>query len=260
MDPRIFASKVYLVTGGNAGIGLAITKQLLEGQAYVYVLDLPKNQSAELKAIANDRLHYVSGDVRDRIACRELVASIVTTNARLDGLVNNAGICPLEGPLPDDVLFDEIIDVNLKGTWNVGVAALHQMKTQSWGGSIVNIGSTSSLVGVARLPGYTASKHAVLGLTRAWAQDFAGNNIRVNCVGPGGTDTAMARGPLQTVMGPRFGVDKTDDELLALVAKSIPIGRIARPEEIANIVCFLLSDLASYVTGQAVHASGGTLP
>ncbi|KAL4939236.1 hypothetical protein BDV06DRAFT_225207 [Aspergillus oleicola] len=260
MDLTAFSNKVYLVTGGNSGIGLAITKQLLDNQAYVYVLDLPRNPSPELKAITNDRTHYVSGDVRDRAASRQLVSTIVATHARLDGLVNNAGICPLEGKLPDDSLFDNIIDINVKGTWNLGVPALHQMQTQSWGGSIVNIGSTSSLVGVARLPGYTASKHAVLGLTRAWAQDFAGNNIRVNCVAPGGTDTQMARSPLQTVMGPRFGVDKTDDELLALVAKSIPMGRIAGPEEIANIVCFLLSDLASYITGQAIHASGGTLP
>jgi NAD(P)-dependent dehydrogenase (short-subunit alcohol dehydrogenase family) len=120
------------------------------------------------------------------------VSTIVTKHARLDGLVKNAGICPLEAPLPDNSLFDDIIDINLKGTWNSGLPALHQMKTQSWGASIVNIGSTSSLVGVARLPGYTASKHAVLSLTRAWAQVFVGNNIRVNCVAPGGVQVLQS--------------------------------------------------------------------
>ncbi|OGE54877.1 hypothetical protein PENARI_c005G02786 [Penicillium arizonense] len=260
MDPSLFSSKVYLVTGGNRGIGFAITSQLLDYDAFVYVVDIGQEPSPALQAIANERLYYHSGDVRDRIECQALLQKIVGTHSRLDGLVNNAAICPLEGASPDDSMFDEVIDVNLNGVWNYGTAAIHQMKTQSSGGSIVNIGSTSSLVGVGRLPAYTASKHAVLGLTRSWAIEFAGQGIRVNCVAPGGTDTAMARTPLRTVMGPRFGMEKSEDELLEMVAKSIPVGRIGKPEEIANTVCFLLSELASYVTGQIVHTAGGVQP
>jgi NAD(P)-dependent dehydrogenase (short-subunit alcohol dehydrogenase family) len=185
MDPSLFASKVYLVTGGNEGIGLSITKKLLSYGAFVYVIDISKTPSAAFQAIANENVHYQSGDVRNVESCQDLIQKIIATHSRLDGLVNNAAICPLEGPLPEDSLFDEVIDVNLKGVWNYGTAALKQMKTQSSGGSIVNIGSTSSLVGVGTLPAYTASKHAVLGLTRAWAVEFAGKSIRVNCVAPG---------------------------------------------------------------------------
>ena len=187
MESLFFQSKVYAVTGGATGIGLAITSQLLKNGAYVFALDVHVEESKELAALdetQRQRLLYVQNDVRDRKICHETIAMIVAKHGRLDGLVNNAGVCPLEGEMPEAHMYDEVFDVNVRGVWNMGAEALVQMKRQGHG-SIVNIGSTSSLVGVARIPLYTASKHAVLGLTRTWALDFAKYGVRVNCVGPG---------------------------------------------------------------------------
>jgi NAD(P)-dependent dehydrogenase (short-subunit alcohol dehydrogenase family) len=275
MDPKLFAGKVYLVTGGNKGIGLAVSEQLLGYGAIVYVTDVQPEASPELLAAGNQNLHYVQSDVRHRVSCQSLVSQIAANHSHLDGLVNNAGICPLEGERPPDAMFDEVVDVNLTGVWNVGIAALAQMQKQG-SGSLVNVGSVSSLVGVPRLPAYTATKHAVLGLTRTWALDYAKYGIRVNCIAPGeclvpchddelavltsqsgATDTDMSRSPLKTVMGPRFGLDKTEDELLEMVAQSLPLKRIGKPAEIATAINFFLSDLASFITGQILAVSGG---
>lgn len=184
MNPSLFAGNVYLVTGGSRGIGFAVVQQLLGYGGIVYAADVQPEASAELASIASIHLHYVQTDVRNREACRSLVETIAKSHSRLDGVVNNAGICPLEGEAPPDAMFDDIVDVNLTGVWNIGAAALAQMKKQG-SGSLVNLGSVSSLVGVARLPAYTATKHAVLGLTRTWAVDFAKYGVRVNCIAPG---------------------------------------------------------------------------
>ncbi|KAE8331436.1 hypothetical protein BDV39DRAFT_189835 [Aspergillus sergii] len=256
MDAKLFVDKVYLVTGGNRGIGFAVSKQLLGYGAILYVTDLQPEASPELAALINERLHYVQHDVRDKESAEALVERILTKYSRLDGLVNNAGICPLEGELPPESMFDEIVDVNLKGVWNFGTAALPRMQMQGFG-SIVNIGSISSIIGVPRLPAYTATKHAVAGMTKAWAMDFAKYGVRVNCIAAGATDTDMSRSPLKTVMGPRFGMDKTDEELLEMVAQSLPLRRIGTADEIATSVNFFLSDLASFITGQVLAVSGG---
>ncbi|KAF9886576.1 hypothetical protein FE257_011348 [Aspergillus nanangensis] len=253
MEPNLFSDKVYLVTGGHRGIGLAVAGQLLGYGGHVYVQDLPANPSAELTEIANNRLYYHQVDVRDRAACRALVVAIIEKHGRLDGVVNNAAICPLEGEMPSDSTFDEVVDINFRGVWNVGTAALAQMQKQG-SGSIVNIGSLSSIAGVARLPGYSATKHAILGLTRTWALDFAQYGVRVNCIAPGPTDTQQVRSPLKTVMGPKLGLDKTEDEMLEMVAQSIPLKRIGDPSEVATAINFFLSDLASFITGQILCA------
>jgi NAD(P)-dependent dehydrogenase (short-subunit alcohol dehydrogenase family) len=184
MDPRLFSSKVYVVTGGANGIGLATTKQLLRYGAYVYILDINEGQSNELVTIYHDHVTYIYNDVRDRKNCHEVVQSIIARHGCIDGLVNNAAVCLLEGELPSDELFASVVDINIRGVWNMGVEVLEHMKKQGRG-NVVNIGSVSSLCGVARIPVYTMSKHAVLGLTRTWALDFAKYGIRVNCVAPG---------------------------------------------------------------------------
>ncbi|EXJ90158.1 hypothetical protein A1O3_03227 [Capronia epimyces CBS 606.96] len=257
MEASLFESKVYVVTGGAAGIGLATVVQLVQHGANVHALDVVVDEPEALTALARGgRLTYHQVDVRSRDRCHEIFEGIVRKHGQVDGVVNAAGICPLEGELPGDDLYESCYDVNVRGTWIVGTEGLAQMKKQG-SGSVVNIGSTSSLVGVARLPLYTSTKHAVLGLTRSWALDFAKYGVRVNMVAPGPTDTAMSRSPLQTVMGPKFGGNKTDDELLDIIAKGIPLGRLGKPDDIANAVLFLLSGLSSFITGQILPVSGG---
>jgi NAD(P)-dependent dehydrogenase (short-subunit alcohol dehydrogenase family) len=180
-----FASKVYIVTGGAAGIGLAIVKALLDHGAIVYTCDIHDKISTNLAALPQQQqLTYARCDVRERSDCQSFVRTLVDKHKRIDGLVNNAGICPLEGELPGDDLYDAAFDVNVRGVWNFGTETLAQMK-KTGGGSVINIGSISCLQGVRRLPLYVATKHAVLGLTRTWALDFAQYKIRVNCVAPG---------------------------------------------------------------------------
>lgn len=191
-----FDSKVYLVTGGNAGIGLAITSLLQEYGAYVYVMDIIQEPSTEFAALPRERITYLQGDVKDRKRSHEIVELITKRHKRLDGLVNNAALCLQEGEIPDDDLYDPLFDVNIRGAWNLGTEALAQMKPQG-DGSIVNIGSLASLAGERRLPIYTATKHALAGFTKTWALDYAKYGIRVNMVAPGNDNLST---PLNSVM------------------------------------------------------------
>jgi NAD(P)-dependent dehydrogenase (short-subunit alcohol dehydrogenase family) len=179
-----FTSKVYLVTGAASGIGLAITSLLLEYGAYVYAIDLSEKQSPGLAELPQSRLTYLQGDVKDRRRSKEIVTSIVQQHNQLDGLVNCAAVCLEEGELPGDELYDPTFDVNVRGAWNYASEALTQMKIQGRG-SVVNIGSLASLAAEARLPIYTATKHALTDFTKTWARDFAKYGVRVNMVAPG---------------------------------------------------------------------------
>jgi NAD(P)-dependent dehydrogenase (short-subunit alcohol dehydrogenase family) len=188
MDSSLFRSKVYVVTGAAAGIGLAIASQLVQHGAQVHALDVVATEPEGLRELAGRQaqssLTYHRVDVRSRAQCHDIFEGIVNRHGRVDGVVNCAGTCPLEGELPGDDLYESCYDVNVRGTWIVGTEGLARMKEQGFG-AVVNIGSTSSLVGVARLPLYTSTKHAVLGLTRSWALDFAKYGVRVNMVAPG---------------------------------------------------------------------------
>ena len=181
---KFFNAKVYVVTGGASGIGLAVTTLLLEYGAYVCAVDLHATISKGLETLPRERLTYVQGNVKDRKQSHEIITSITKKHNRLDGLVNCAGICPLEGEMPSDEIYDDVFDTNVRGTWNFSTEALAWMKAQG-SGSIVNLGSVSSNKGVGRLPCYTAGKHALAGFTRTWALDFAKYGIRVNMVSPG---------------------------------------------------------------------------
>ncbi|KAI1613512.1 putative short chain alcohol dehydrogenase [Exophiala viscosa] len=260
-DSLSFAERNIAITGGGSGIGLAIVKTLLLLGANVYVVDLMETPPKEIAD--QERLHFTGKcDITKREACRKFLDTIP---GRLDGLVSCAGVCPWEGKLPSDDLYRLNMEVNVTGVWNMGTEAIRRMSeqqdleapgavpgaTRSVGqGSIVNIGSGASLRGLQGLAAYTASKHAVLGLTRSWAKDFP--RLRVNAVGPGVTDTPLARGAMGGTPEDRSAVKLTQ----ALI-ESIPKGRMAYPSDIADSVVFLLSDWSSFITGQILPVNGG---
>lgn len=239
-----------------------MTKALARKGATVYVADIARQAPPELHGETN--VHFVGDvDVSNRAACNAFIEAIP---GRLDGLVNGAGICPPEGQLAPDALYQRVFAVNVTGTWNMGTEAIARMSQQTPkvtegllpgskrdlpAGSIVNISSVGGVrVAAGGLSVYCASKHAVVGLTRGWAQDW--HSLRVNSVAPGVTDTPLVTGA---------HLDNADRERLAKLAEhltqQIPLGRIAYPTDIADAVLFLLSDASSYMTGQVLVVSGG---
>ncbi|KIW82109.1 hypothetical protein Z517_05136 [Fonsecaea pedrosoi CBS 271.37] len=248
-----FTGKNIVVTGSASGIGLAITLTLAQRGAVVWTVDLSPSPLDELKPwIEKGQVHFQGGiDVGDRETCRTYMAKVVSTAGRIDGLVNNAGIGLAEGPIASDEAYDRMIHVNIGGVWNYGTAALRAMQEQEpqgeFGsrGNIVNIASGAGLRGVSGLAVYCATKHAVIGLSRAWQEDFGKFGIRTNSVAPGATATAAF-------------VKRAEEEKGFLeTLPSNPLGRVAKPSEIASSVAFLLSDESSYVAGEVLAVTGG---
>ncbi|KAH0426248.1 hypothetical protein CcaCcLH18_10477 [Colletotrichum camelliae] len=251
-----FGGRQIAVTGGCSGIGLAVTKTLLALGATVYVADISSQILDELNNEGN--CHVALGcDVTKRQDCKSFLDSIP---GRLDGLVNSAGVSGWEGKIGTDAMYQRTMDINVTGTWNMATEAMRRMMTQenieapgtipgsirSVGqGCIVNVGSGASLRGVSGLAAYTASKHAALGLTRAWARDFP--QMRVNMVAP--AEATVAGAPQDD---PNVVVGK------AQIA-SIPKGRMAFATDIADAIIFLLSDWSSFITGQCLPVNGGNL-
>lgn len=241
--------KVALVTGGNAGIGEAIAKRFAEEGAAVVVTGRRKEeldrvvleiQQRSGKAIA------VPGSVTDETHARAAVLQTVQTFGRLDILVNNAGIGDFGKRIHemDDPTWARVLDVNLTGVFRMTRAAVPAM-LKSGGGSIVNISSIASLVGIPLLPAYAASKGGMDAMTRAMAIDYAQEGIRCNVVNPGLIDTPMAA-PLMK-----------NPEQLEPILSHYPIRRPGKPEEVAGLVLYLASDEAAWVTGATFPIDGG---
>lgn len=180
--------------GGASGIGLALVKALASRGAQVYIADISPSPPQDLAAL--DNVHFTGNcDITSRAACKSFIDAIP---GRLDGLVNCAGICPAEDKIVPDELFAKIMAVNVTGSWNMGTEAIRRMNGQELrsteglvpgstrtlpAGVIVNITSGAAMRGIANLAAYCTSKHAVLGMTRAWAKDWP--NLRINSVAPG---------------------------------------------------------------------------
>jgi NAD(P)-dependent dehydrogenase (short-subunit alcohol dehydrogenase family) len=241
-----FNDRVAIVTGGASGMGAATVRRLAAGGANVIIVDrnseLAQTVATEVGGTA------VVGDVADSSFCDSAIAAAIERHGGLDVLVNAAGvIVRASGEDTTDEQWAKIMGVNVSGTFFMCRAALRVMKT-SGGGAIVNFGSIWGDLGSAGVAAYCASKGAVHNLTRALAMDHAADGIRVNAVCPGEVNTPM----LQSERA-----EAVTDQLLMAIAATVPMGRLADPDEIARVVCFLASDDASYMTGALVSVDAG---
>jgi NAD(P)-dependent dehydrogenase (short-subunit alcohol dehydrogenase family) len=244
-----FVGKVALITGGNAGIGRATAIEFAKQGAKVVVSGRREKEGqdvvAEIKALGSEAI-FVKTDVSKESDVKVMIERTLETFGRLDYAFNNAGIEETLTPLPDqsEQTYDQIMDINVKGVW---LSLKHEIPAmlKTGGGAIVNSSSIAGLVGFAMAPVYVASKHAVIGLTKAVAVEYAKQNIRVNAVAPGSIETRMLR---DFASAP---------EVRQMLEAGHPMGRIGQPEEIAATVIWLCSGAASFVTGQTLAVDGG---
>ncbi len=248
LPPLDFTGKVAVVTGAASGMGAATARELSAGGANVVVVDRNADLAAKVAADI-DAGPAVVGDVSDAAFCQQAVDTAVERHGRLDVLVNAAGIIVrADGPGTSDEDWQRIFDVNVAGVFYLCRAAVEVMRTQG-SGAIVNFGSIWGDVGAAGVLAYCATKGAVHQLTRSMALDHVGDGIRVNAVAPGEVNTPMLS----------FGRDAppSPEDLQKLADETIPMKRLAEPEEIARVVAFLASDAASYMTGAIVPVDAG---
>ena len=241
-----FAGRIAIVTGGASGMGAATARRLAAGGAHVLIVDrnavLASTVAREIAGAT------IVGDVANSEFCDGVVAAAMSHHGRVDVLINAAGvIVRAAGKDTTDEQWARIMGVNVSGTFFMCRAALRAMKPHA-GAAIVNFGSIWGDLGSAGVAAYCASKGAVHNLTRALAMDHAADGIRVNAVCPGEVNTPM----LQSERS-----EAVTDRLLAAIAASVPMGRLADPDEIARVVCFLASDNASYMTGAMVSVDAG---
>jgi NAD(P)-dependent dehydrogenase (short-subunit alcohol dehydrogenase family) len=179
-----FESRVFVVSGGASGVGLAVVKSLLENKGIVYIADVAAESPDSLQGLSGNWT-YCRTDVTSREQCHALFGKIIAKEGALQGCVNCAGIFADEGEIASDEILHRVFAVNMDGVFHMATEAFAAMKSYGKGGVIVNIGSEASLRGFSRCAVYCGTKHAVLGFTRAWARDWAKYGIRVNMVAPG---------------------------------------------------------------------------
>lgn len=239
--------KVAVVTGGSRGIGRAISTTLAAAGATV-VVNYQRNAAAAEETVAaitaaDGAAISVQADVSVAEDVERLFKTVIERYGTVDILVNNAGITRdtlLLRMKEDD--FDAVIDTNLRGVYLCTKAALRPM-TKARSGRIINITSVVGLIGNAGQSNYAAAKAGIIGFTRAVAREMASRNITVNAVAPGYIETELTAG--------------LGDQVRAAILEAIPLGRLGAPQDVANLVCFLASDAAAYITGQTLTVDGG---
>jgi len=249
-----FQDKVAVVTGGASGIGLACCREFAQRHAAVAVVDIDEKvgraATQELRTHGG-RVEFYSFDVSNRAQVEAGVANIAKEFGGIDVLVSNAGIqhyatattCSEED-------WDKVLNINLKGSFLMSKYVIPVMIKRG-GGSIVITGSVQSVAAQSKSVAYVVSKHGLVGLTRCLALDYARQNIRANCVMPGAIDTPMLQ----------MSASLSDDPqgALAACARLHLRGKLGKPEEVARVIVFLASDLASFITGAAIPVEGGLL-
>lgn len=246
-----FAERVAIVTGAASGMGRAVTARLVADGARVAMVDRNAELLTETAAEFGDAVITLPADVTDEEQVRGYVDATVAEFGRLDHFFNNAGIAGTVAPLTELTRADleEAMAVNVYGAFYGLREVLRVLERQGDGGSVVNTASTSSVRSVPGTTPYVVSKHAMSGLTLSGALDGAPYGVRVNAVAPGAVHTPLLEGVLR---------DRASlEEATAAMAVRIPLGRLAQPVEVANLVTWLLSDEASYVTGAIYLIDGG---
>ena len=243
--------KICLVTGGSRGIGSAIVKKLAKKGAHVIFTYVNDKNSADrlIDSISdyNSNIQAIQMDVSKRTSVINAISHISKDINQIDVLVNNAGINkPEDFDKITDNDWDIILDVNLKGPFFISQCAAKIMKTNS-GGNIVNVSSINGRIPMYYQSIYSLTKSAMISMTQSFAKELGPDNIRVNAILPGLTETKFS------------SVLTQNNELMKDVIKKIPLGRIAQPNEMSGMVLFLVSDAASYVTGSTFIVDGGIL-
>jgi len=241
--------KVIIVTGARSGIGLATAQLFAKEGASVALVgrNEPKKEAQEL-IDAGYKAISIRCDVSNEKDVEAMVEKTIEAFGKLDYAYNNAGI---QSPITDtadltEEEYNNVMDINLRGIWLCMKYELQQLRKQGTEGAIVNCSSLGGLVGIAGRSAYHASKHGVLGITKSSALEYASKGIRINAVCPGIIETPMVEKMLTT----------ESDEMQELM-KEVPIGRLAKPEEVASVVLWLCSPSASYVIGQGIAVDGG---
>ena len=251
-----FHGKNVVVTGGAYGIGRGIALGFAGEGANVAIADINEEVGSTVISQINDngsKAILVTADVSSAKGCQKVISETVKSFGGIDILINNVGISPPESYLALDAvpesLWDRIMNVNLKSYFLMSKFAIPEIRKRG-GGVIINTASVQGLQSMKGVSAYAASKGGILSLTRQMSLEYASENIRVLAVNPGTIDTEMVR-----VMA--ANVTEDTHEIIQEWGKSHPIGRVGTPADIANVVLFLASDKASFMTGEYVNVDGG---